>query len=358
VREFAAMAVIFTLAFYVTITVHEAGHLLAGLSVGYDFSIFAVGALNLTRADGKWRVAIGNPAWVPKSFMGFTLFFINDYTEFRRRMMIYIGGGPLANFLLLVVAYLALRASNFTMSASLFATAPLTWVLGTALTGVVWTAAFILLTSLYPSQWLPTDGSKLWKLLWNDARTDRLRAQTQIGSAVLRGVRPRDWEPAWIETALARKDGSASEANAHYLAYRWALDTKAMVRAEQHLAQAVRLRFKLSPADRLLILIEAAFFELRFNANAANADAWLKKLGSQQRQTHPIPRLRLACAANLMLKKYDHVRQIAHAAIAVLDKAKAQDGVSLAERDLFHDMIVLSDAAAASAQDAPAATAV
>src|SRR5262249_18810055 len=153
-----------------------------------------------------------------------------------------------------------------------------------------------------------TDGSKLARLLRGGATLARFQAQVQIGTAILQGLRPREWEPEWIDALTALTDDTADTVNSHLLAYRWALDRGDAQQAEKYLATAVKLRNRVSQVDRANILVEAAYVEMRYHANAQNAEQWIKKLGTDQKRAQPLLRLRMACAANLLLSQYPETR--------------------------------------------------
>lgn len=339
-------------AFYVVIIIHELGHLIAGWRVGYRFSIFSVGLFHVYKEADKLRVGWRRLPWQPPSFLGFTLFFVDDYTNFRRRMFWYILGGPLANALVVLVGALLYASMNGLPYVGYYFFQPLIWIQGIFVVGLFWGGLLLLLGSIYPSEWISTDGNKLLRLLQGGAILERFKAQVQVGSAVLAGVRPRDWDSAWIVPLTARKESSADTVNAHILAYRWALDRGDEQQAEHYLTVAVRSRQKVSPIERANILVEAAYFEMRYHANAQNADQWIKKLGTEQKRAQPLFRLRMSCAANLLMRQYPETRQIAEQSIQVLDRANANDGLSIMERDLFRDLAQCAAQAETEAQTA------
>lgn len=110
---------------------------------------------------------------------------------------------------------------------------------------------FLLAMLLYPSAWVSTDGHKLLRLWRGGAIYERFKAQMRITSAVLHGIRPRDWPLAWIAALTEAQDDTADTANAHTLAYRWALDRVDERQAEEFLTTAVKLRGVVSPQDRI-----------------------------------------------------------------------------------------------------------
>lgn len=168
-------------------------------------------------------------------------------------MFWYILGGPVANALVVVVAGLL-----YTQSGGLPTFNPIgapmwllvEWAWSVLSFCLFWIAVLLLLGSLYPSGWVSTDGNKLWRLLRGGTVLDRFKAQVQIGTAVLQGIRPRDWNPAWIHSLTALNDDSADTVNSALLIYRWFLDRGDVPQAETYLTTAVKLRKKVNPADR------------------------------------------------------------------------------------------------------------
>ena len=343
-RYLALALLLFFLAFYTAILIHELGHLIAGLRLGYRFKIFAVGMIHVYQDGDQLRFSWRRLAWQPANLLGFTLFEI-DYADFRRRLGWLVAAGPLANVLLAVISGLfSLRANGFP-SYELYLNNPLSWILSEFNALLFWVSIFLLAMSLYPSAWVSTDGHKLLRLWRSGAILERFKAQMQIASAVLHGIRPRDWPLAWIAALTEAQDDTADTANAHTLAYRWALDRGDERQAEEFLTTAVKLRSVVSPQDRINLLIEAAYVEARYHANANNANQWLKRLGVENKRAQPLLRLRLICAANLIMRQYEKARYNARQAIRAIDRSQATDGITIMERDLFLDIINLCDLA-------------
>lgn len=53
------------LALYIVVLIHELGHFIAGLRVGYQFSIFSVGFVHIYREDGKLHISWRRLPWQP-----------------------------------------------------------------------------------------------------------------------------------------------------------------------------------------------------------------------------------------------------------------------------------------------------
>lgn len=172
------------------IVLHEAGHAVAGLSRGMHAIAFGVGPVRIERGSGdRWRWRRGGgvrgiggfAALLPKGARGLS----------RIDQMVFLSGGPLANFMTALVllgcsAALPLHAAVACVGAALTAAAMGTWNL----------------VPLHVAGWR-SDGRGLLDLL---RRTPDAALQLQINQVMalsLAGVRPRDWPDAAMPDAGA-----------------------------------------------------------------------------------------------------------------------------------------------------------
>lgn len=165
------------------IVLHEAGHALAGLAAGMRPLALGVGRWRFERgASGAWRrrradaiAGLGGFAiMLPRTGRG----------RSRPAQAVYLLGGPLANLLTALAAWLVATRLSQPVAAA-------------ALSGFGVGALFLGLANLVPFRthgWL-SDGMGLWQLLRGayDALLGQ-RLQAAAGLA-LSGVRPRDWPP-------------------------------------------------------------------------------------------------------------------------------------------------------------------
>lgn len=344
-RSLLIAGLICLLALYMVVFLHELGHYLAGMRVGYRFAIFSVGPVYVQSQDGKMVTGLHPFQWPPSEILGFTVFFVEDFADFRLRMLLYVAGGPLATALTVALAGFLYAVGNQFPNFGLYYTQPITWALGIFTFGLMMASVSLLVGSLYPANWVPTDGNKLFRLLRSEASAERLKAQIMVAQANLHGIRPRDWNRDWITAMTALDEPSVDTVQAYMQAYRWGLDSGDEHLAESFLTIAVKHRQQAAPNERVTVLLEAAFFEMRYHANPQHAIQWLSKLENQQNRARATIVMRMACARDLTRRQYDKARQRAYQAIDMLDSANAFDGRSIMERDLFRDMIKLCDLA-------------
>lgn len=328
IATFAAIVV----GLVIAIIVHELGHLAAGLRAKLHFVAIGIGPLALTHNQGRPRVMILR---LQGNILGYCLFFLPDRPDpdLRQQLSGMIAGGLLAS-LALGVGLLGVGATGML--------ATLGWF-GMMLTFTGYLSLLLLVANLYPAQWISTDGRKLLELWRSESHARRLLSHTRIAQAALQGIRPREWDEVQVRRMTALQHGDSYSLDPHYLAYRWALDRKDEAQAERYLSYAVRFRKRASPNARAMLLVEAAFFECRYRANQHNAEQWLRKLGQQMRLAPALAKLRLTCAASLVLRDYPQARLAAMRGLQVLEHAA--DGFSASERALFEEMIDLCNLA-------------
>jgi hypothetical protein len=346
VRAILFGCVLCVLAYYSVVLLHEVGHTITGLQAGYRFVMLAAGPVYIFRGDDS-KLHLKRRVHQRSGLLGFAMFLIEDFTDFRRRMLWFVIGGPLSTAIVLVVSAVlyafGLRFPNFTV----YYTQPLIWALGIFNVALIASSFSLLLGSLYPSNWVSTDGNKLRRLLYSEATAERMKAQIQTSQANVQGIRPRDWSEEWIASLIALDEASADTVKAYLQAYRWALDRGDEAVAERYLTTAVRFRNHAEPKQRVVALNEAAFFEMRYHANIQNAEEWVDRMmmETESLSDNSVFRMRMLCAVGLTQRKYDKVRQMARQAIEKMDHIGAGDGISIMERDLFKDMITLCDLA-------------
>lgn len=188
------------LAAWIAVVVHECGHLVAGLSVGWRFDLLVIGPLRLGReSDGRVRLGWSRD---PAMFGGAGGTTPMSTTGLRQAMAVFVAGGPLASLLLALAAHLALIELPATHGAPAILLGWLRLISGGI--GVV---------NLAPMANGPfvTDGLRLLRVLGHGPQGAREMALLALSALEARGVPPRDWDAALIERGLAVRDGSSFE---------------------------------------------------------------------------------------------------------------------------------------------------
>jgi hypothetical protein len=82
-------------ALALVVIVHEAGHLGAGYIVGFRFSHISIGPFSLANQHGRLKVNIRRS---PSGAAGLVGMHVAGVRRLRKRLLIFISGGPTANF--------------------------------------------------------------------------------------------------------------------------------------------------------------------------------------------------------------------------------------------------------------------
>jgi len=175
------------LYWFVTVLVHELGHVVGGTLAGMRFVLLAVGPLKIVNEQGALRVRLNT---VPGMWGGLALMVPATTDRFQSRLALFVAGGPLASMLLAVALGVAAANLHGAMRAGA--------AIGALMSGAIGAATLIPVTlGGYAS-----DGGQLLGLLRRDAAAEIRGAIATIAGASMNGTRPRDYDPVLIERAL------------------------------------------------------------------------------------------------------------------------------------------------------------
>ncbi|MFT3917170.1 MAG: hypothetical protein QM704_24710 [Anaeromyxobacteraceae bacterium] len=249
---------------YLALLLHEAGHVLGGLSQGFRFLFLAAGPLWLERGPGGRGLAVRLNR-IPATWGGVAACVPLDDRAIVRRMAVLAAGGPAMSLALAAGAWAAARA-----------VAP-----GTGLAVVLGVTAlasglFFLATAqpFGAGGGFMSDGGRLRALLSGGPRAAREAALLSLTAASTAGVRPRAWPEQAVRDLAAHADGGAMDLGAAMLRYSWHLDRGDVAAAEADLA-AARAKAEVSALARDALATEAAWFEAAVKGDAARARAAL-----------------------------------------------------------------------------------
>jgi hypothetical protein len=156
-----------------------------------------------------------------------------------------------------------------------------------------------------------------------------------LHGALLDGIRPRDWNSAYVEAMLTARTGTAQDAMANLFAYYHAKDTGQIDLAGELIDLAVGQRQGYPLALHPHILLEAAYFEGRYRHNAVTAREWLQQ--AQGGQVESQTRLRAEAAAFWAEGRFADAVAKAQEGLALLPES-ADPGGALAEGDWIRDI--------------------
>lgn len=261
---------VFLLLIILATGVHELGHLIAGWAVGFRFLSIQVGPFLLESEYGILRPRISFDIMA----LGFAGMFPNDVRRLRTRSLVYIAGGPAANFLTVL---------SIALVSHLVQTEP-TSTIATAVGQLAAVSLVLAMISLAPVQ--SNDGALIEMLLCSPLVARRWISTLALGTQYNRGIRAKQWKQTWIRAATYVPDNSHGEFYANWLAYLSANDRKDVAKAAQHLERCLTLTPSLTTKLRDLAAVEAAVFSAWYRMELHLAEKWrgqLTKPGSLSR---------------------------------------------------------------------------
>jgi hypothetical protein len=251
----AAVGVAAVTGLLAALVVHELGHVLAGLSLGFRFHSVRVGRLHLTR---PFRWSWSRPA--EPAAAGMTTLFPVGTTALGPRAFGMLVGGPVANLATAgVITVLAFEKDLFWASF------------------VLW-CVMIGMGNLVPFRRgsFVSDGGRIVTLVADPTRARRWLAMIALTTELHDGVPPESLSPEFIATAIAECDESAETVAAHLLAYLTRFHQHDDARAADALEICLSYAGHLPEAIRESLMCEAAVFQARRRGRADLAEAWLE----------------------------------------------------------------------------------
>lgn len=306
---------------FLSLFLHEIGHLLGGMLVGFRFGFLAIGPLMLRREGERIRL-VANPHG--SLFGGIAATYPTDTHRLMERMAVAVVAGPGMNGLLVVLGAAAL----FFMPPERF---PALWMLALLLT---LGSAGVLLAVTLPSRasGFLTDRARLQTLLSRGALGERTTALLALTGVSMSGVRPRLWDPAWLEQATRLQDGDLDDLTGHLFLYSARLDRGDVNGAEETLSYLLTHRAGMAPALLPGLCLEAAYFLARYRGDAQRAGEWLAQGGGGLVEKH----VRLRAEAALLLAQGEAEAALAKTQEALALLPKSMDpGAAHLEMDLL-----------------------
>jgi hypothetical protein len=261
-------------ALVAALCIHEAGHVVAGLSAGFRFLSVRVGPLVLERSSRiSWYWGAGALS------SGLATMSAARRDRLRLRAAVLVLGGPAANLLsgglaLALLPVLSIPSGAFVTASALalfFAAIP------------------------HQSRIGLTDGGRLW-LLWRDgARCRRWLALMKLQAESREGVLTEARWAEYVVEAVAVRDPSPETVLAHAFAYSAALSKRRHGEAGEHLETCLRYLSYAPPGQREGVISDAAVYLARQRKRPDLAAKWLADLRAAAN-----PRMRLRAEAAVL----------------------------------------------------------
>ncbi len=250
---------LFILALYIAVFVHELGHLIAGMFLGFELRTFMVGVFLFTKEGGGWRFRfrLRNLFWG-----GLTAAIPRTSDDLVKRYTRVVLGGPAASLGLLILTLLLPDGLLFRL---------LFWV------------NLLLTISVcipYTRVCFPSDAKLILLLTRKGAAGDRAVAILYLLALDAQGKQPRQWPPELIgKLDVTIKDKSRVPVALSFLLSDAAEKADAQ-RAAGILERALEMNNEMLPDVRRAFLTAASFYQGFHHNHASQAEEWLKRARS------------------------------------------------------------------------------
>jgi hypothetical protein len=236
----------------VCVALHEVGHLLAGLLVGWEFRYLLAGPLAISKEAKGLEFSLAHRRLLGG---GRVLMVPRGLESLRRNQLIVIAGGPIITAVMFIPV-LVLPWNQFTI-------------------GLCVANALVAIGS-----WAPmTIGAEAAdaKLFIRFARSpsESFAAISQLWALDYAGTKPSDWPPQLVNRLALRVEDDSCGTAARQLRYLYLRECGDSSEASVALESVLAVANKLTPDERRRYFSEAAFFQGVFRRNSALAKEWL-----------------------------------------------------------------------------------
>jgi hypothetical protein len=239
-------------ALYLMLVIHELGHVVAGMCVGFRFRSLRVGPLvfdrqfPVSRYRGPGALVNGVAELIPAST-----------DELAWRGVAMVAGGPVAN----VLSALVVLAFPFTILSALFLAASIVNAVNDLLP--------------FEGRLGVSDGRRIGMLARHSPRGARWLALPHLGGELNDGVLPESLSTAVLAKAVEVCDASSDTVKSHAFIFASAFHRHRDDEAARRLETCLAYSGQAMPALREALMSEAAVFQARRRKRADLADQWL-----------------------------------------------------------------------------------
>jgi|SRR6266850_1086333 len=287
---------LYFLTFFLILSIHELGHVAAGLAVGFHFKRISIGPLTLAKFPQGLKFTVQRIS----NLDGIAAMGIPQLRKPSRRLAVYIAAGPLANILSGFCIWLFLT-SQFS-SGLQHAFRQFLWFFATI-------SIFIAVVNLLPYRrrnGMFTDGARLLSFATSRVKMRRWLCILALNRQTESGVRLRNLKQTWIAHSCQLPDQSLDALQASWIAYLVCNDREDPKPAAQHLENCLECFGIASPGFRKLLLMEAAIFHAWFRDDEQKAKIWFLK--SEDGPSAPLlNQLRLVICMYWSGRRYDEL---------------------------------------------------
>lgn len=321
------------LAVTLSVFVHEAGHLIAGLTQKFRFLMFSVGPFKIDKMDGNLKPGINKNLNVAG---GLTLMIPKSENYKRNELAWFIAGGPIASLLLFITGT-ALALSLYTFAeieGNINYTVYFSW-----LTAIISLLLFV--TSIIPEQGagLESDGHQLLDLFTGGDLARIKQFVMQLSASSWSGTRPKDLDANKLYhlIELIENQNTTNAFIGKLILYLHKMDTNEIASAGDILDEMILMlndheNQVIGPA----VYLEKCFYEAMYNGDAEKAKSYFKKGKEGFHEKNTLNRA--DAALSYIQKDYEQAIMKAENGLNELENSFDIGGAKW-ERDVFYEIL-------------------
>ena len=308
------------------LAIHEIGHVMAGITVGFEFRMITVGPFmlrNEATPSGKKQLRF---RWNTRlnAMGGLALCLPKSDEKLRPNFIKFIAGGPLASLLLALLAG-AIYWFFYRHTPAFFARS--FWQFTALMSGIIF------LTTIMPmrSGGFFSDGARMLNLLRGGAKAEVDLAILTSTAAATSGVRPRDMNVAPLQKILDKDYQHPFIPYLHLYMYAYLMDWGKSSEALVHLEKTVEEIDQIPAGYQATIWLEVAFYKAYYQQDLPEAEAAFQ----QAKISAVIPKhLIYKSEATIAWLKGDQKQALTKAQEALAALAQSMDaGGAIAEKE-------------------------
>jgi hypothetical protein len=245
-------------ALFVSILIHEFGHLIVGLRAGLGVDRLSVGPFVIFRSADRWAFSCKPMTWYLGSYKPRIQLTCENLSKYAWM----IAGGPVGSLLLAAVCgFVAIR----------FGSGPWAWI-GT----LFWVTLCLLIFGLVPySDGVSrSDGARLWQLIRHPDQAKSWVGLAEVLSQETHGMLPREWDSDHFQAMLLVTNSAPEYSFLQMLAHYRRLDEDRNDEALEHLENALSKSGRISKRLRQGIFMEAASASAMMRRRPEQARTW------------------------------------------------------------------------------------
>jgi hypothetical protein len=325
------------ISFHVVIFLHELGHIIGGLLAGDSFGFMVTGPLHIESDNGRLRLRFNRDLSL---YGGLALTYPQQTTNFKKRRIMMVAGGPVASLLTAIVfELLAFTGEQYLSGSSATSLRAQLWIDLSYVTAVL--SLFIFLVTIIPLKTggFMSDGMQLVYLFQDKRESKAYAAINQLFASSLIGTRPRNFNEAWLNDLQSLPDNTTMGVAANLYYYYFHLDRGDPEVAGRFL-RLVEQNLKTYPsAFRKELLVEIGIYAGAFEKDLDKTlRIWKAVRRHLERKNEANLHIYRTIIASLE-HKTDQFRASLEKANEALKQSK-EKGLALMQRDMLRDLLV------------------